>query len=119
MHNNFLRTANLKSEGRTPDNIPVDLNEKRTLQGRFAFIDAGPKKVPAILLTFDNGKQGVIYIKNGASFTKEEPLIDALSNSCAAAGIKLPVVTDETDEPPEVKPSADEVKPPVDSTTKF
>lgn len=115
MHN-FLRTANLKSEGRTPDNIPVDLEAKRTLQGRFAFIDAGPKKVPVILLTFDSGKQGVIYIKNGASFTKEEPLIDALSTSCTAAGIKLPVVADETDEPPEVKPAADACAP---ATTNF
>ena len=111
---NFLRTGTLNPGGRTPNNIEVCTESARTalLQGRFSFINAN-----TLLLTLDGGKQVVLHIKHGATFTKEEPLVDALSTSFAAAGIKVPEAGADSD----VKDKAEEEPPQVGApaTTKF
>ncbi len=111
---NFLRTGTLNPGGRTPNSIEVCEASARgaLLQGRFAFLNAS-----TLLLTLDSGKQVALHIKHGATFTREEPLVDALSTSFAAAGIKVTEVGADAEE----KDKAEAEPPPAGTpaTTKF
>jgi hypothetical protein len=111
---NFLRTGTLNPGGRTPNNIEVCEASARValLQGRFSFLNAN-----TLLLTLDGGKQVVLHIKHGATFTKEEPLVDALSTSFAAAGIKVPEVGADAEEKEKAEAEPPQVGAPA--TTKF
>jgi len=116
---NFLRTATLNPKGydpgsRVPTHIEFSEEDARgaLLQGRFAFINTG-----TLLLNMDNGKQVVLHLRNCPSYTKEEPLVDALATSFAAAGIKLPEAGADSD----VKDKAEEEPPQIGApaTTNF